>query len=452
MALLRVLAYSCKDFQGIKDVEFIPDPHVVLIVGPNGSGKTAVLESMYAAIGGKNKSPEMPVRKGQTRAECTVDLGETVSEIRVTRKWAADGETRLYVENADGSKPKSPQALLDSLISAVSFNPMDFLRKRPEEQARMLRTMAGLDGPFAEIDAQIKGHSEERKQLNQAIRFDEGALATYPESEFEGVPDVAPSVSDLTSRHREILQEIQENAEIRRNVERAKSVRESAGAAWKAALDRVRDLESQLANAVTDAKYLEQDVRDAQDELAAAYEVVGDGLIDPDTSDVERQIAEAGNISTKVFRKQERAAIHTRWVENREHSASLTAQMDALEAKKKDLLLRSTLPVDGLDCTGDEVLFQGIPFCQVNRAQQIRLTMAIGAASSPTLRVARIEDGSLLDDDSLATIWDWAIENDYQIFIERVGPSDSKVGVIIEDGRLVADRQFKHGMEVNGGA
>ena len=47
----------------------------------------------------------------------------------------------------------------------------------------------------------------------------------------------------------------------------------------------------------------------------------------------------------------------------------------------------------------------------------------------------RIRDGSLLDEDSLRAIAEWAEKNDYQLWIEKVDTT-GKVGIVIEDGQV----------------
>ena len=51
-----------------------------------------------------------------------------------------------------------------------------------------------------------------------------------------------------------------------------------------------------------------------------------------------------------------------------------------------------------------------------------------------SVRVIRVRDGSLLDEESLALLAKMADERDYQVWIERVEPG--KVGFVIEDGQV----------------
>ena len=82
------------------------------------------------------------------------------------------------------------------------------------------------------------------------------------------------------------------------------------------------------------------------------------------------------------------------------------------------------------------VTFQGVPFSQASSAEQIRVSVAMAMAMNPRLRVLRIKDGSLLDDQALAALREQVAENDFQLWLEVVTTSTEGGAVIIEDGKV----------------
>jgi len=54
------------------------------------------------------------------------------------------------------------------------------------------------------------------------------------------------------------------------------------------------------------------------------------------------------------------------------------------------------------------------------------------------LRIVRVRDGSLLDEDSMKVLSDMAEKNDVQVWIERVD-SSGRVGIVLEDGEVKND-------------
>ena len=57
-------------------------------------------------------------------------------------------------------------------------------------------------------------------------------------------------------------------------------------------------------------------------------------------------------------------------------------------------------------------------------------------ALNPKLRVIRILDGSLLDAENLAIVEQMAVDNDFQIWLEKISDG-SGVGITIEDGSVL---------------
>jgi len=113
-------------------------------------------------------------------------------------------------------------------------------------------------------------------------------------------------------------------------------------------------------------------------------------------------------------------------MENR--SAAFRAEVAAAELPLEGL---------GLDLEENIVTFNDLPLDQASTAAQTRISTAIAMKANPTIRVIRIQDGSLLDAKSLALISKMADDEDYQIWIETVDTS-GKVGVVLEDGLVVS--------------
>jgi hypothetical protein len=107
-----------------------------------------------------------------------------------------------------------------------------------------------------------------------------------------------------------------------------------------------------------------------------------------------------------------------------------------VDAGKTEKLAAAKFPVDGLSFDETGVTFGGLPFEQASSAEQLRISVAIGIALNPKLKVLLIRDGSLLDADSLKLVAEMAADSDAQVWVERVDDT-RKVGVVIEDGSVV---------------
>jgi hypothetical protein len=83
------------------------------------------------------------------------------------------------------------------------------------------------------------------------------------------------------------------------------------------------------------------------------------------------------------------------------------------------------------------VTLNGFPLGQASQAEQIRVSVAIGAALNSRVRIMLVRDGSLLDEKSMKLLEELAAQYDLQVWLERVS-GDDEVGILIEDGMVAA--------------
>lgn len=147
---MKIIQLRSNNVKRLTAVQITPTGDLVVIGGKNGAGKSSVLDSIMFAMAGKDSLPAMPVRRGASKAKVELDLGDIV----VVRTFTPGGGTNLTVKSKDGRKFPSPQTLLDSLTGRLSFDPLEFSRQKPDEQAEVLRSLVGLD--FEKIDLEYQ--------------------------------------------------------------------------------------------------------------------------------------------------------------------------------------------------------------------------------------------------------------------------------------------------------
>ena len=431
---MKIVKLIAENVKRLRAVEIEPDGALVEITGKNGAGKTSVLDAIFWALAGTRNHQEKPVRAGADEARIELDLGDVVVRRRF-RSIAGEGETpdrvttSLQVESADGARYPSPQKMLDALLGTLSFDPLAFSRATRREQYKT------LSGFVADIDFEAEARRrrtiyEERTVVNRTARERKAAASAI---EVPDGPDAPLSIMDLTE---ELKAANAHNSGIaserlRRQHEQDLADRDHNKADRVAA--RIDELQAELDRLESELKR----ARASASERSAEIEKLpplGDRV---DVDDITRRIADAEDHNAAYAEKQmyrQRRDSYTADAEVAEdESRKLTAKLEAQDAALRSAIAEADMPVDGLSLEDGKVLLDEIPLEQASDAEQLRLSCAIAMRQNAKLRVLRVRDGSLLDEDSLELLRVMAEERDYQVWIERVDSSGT-VGFVIEDG------------------
>ena len=409
---MKVQALHIQNTMRIKvaDIER-PDGHMVVLTGKNAQGKSSALKSLFWAIGGpKAVQIDQVVREGADKAVVNVELDDYV----VTRSQTAGGTMTLKVETKDGKSFKSPQALLDSILSKSSIDPVAFIGLSAKDQVAKLLEIVKLSINPQEIDAKIKSIYEERTAIGRVVKQLEGQLA--------GMAEVADDVPNEPVSASALLAELEAaNSEI------------SANGIKRDNLESYQQLIGQK----------KEEIKTLQDEVARfeawieANESEINALVDPDIDTIKAKLADIDGINAKVRSKQDYVEVSDKLATQRDLAAACTTNINDFEAQKRAALADAKFPVNGLGFGDGCVTYNDIPLSQASSAEQIRVSMAIAMATNPDLKVIHIAAGSLLDSEGMNIIKELAEEGDYQVWIEKVDES-GKVGIVFEDGEIVA--------------
>lgn len=437
---MKIVRLTAANLKRLVAVEITPDGNLVQITGRNGAGKTSVLDAIWWALAGTRNVQARPIREGAEVAEIELDLGTLI----VTRRFLSQPDggytTSIKVESPEGARYPSPQTVLDALVGELSFDPLAFARATPREQYDTLTGLLEVD--VAALDREHAELYEQRRDVNREAKTLQGAAdkAKSPTR----IPDEVP-VEPIKAR---VAEAADQDAGRRADLDRREELRRAVVAAKEDAGIRARhigDLKEQLARLRDELAHAEAS-RDAAHASIAAAEVALSELPEvPDPVDVSALYAELDAAREANARRdrltaerREHDRLATAADRKRKAAARLTRQMDDLQATKAAAIESAALPVPNLTLGDGVVILDGVPLEQASDAQQLRTSVALAMAANPELRVLRIRDGSLLDEDSLGALAEMADASDYQVWIERVDTSGT-VGVVIEDGRVADD-------------
>lgn len=415
---LHIVELQIQNVKRVRAVTIRPDGELVIVGGRNAQGKTSVLDAVEMALGGGKTIPVEPVRRGARKGHVVVDLGEYVVERTFTQK----GST-LVVKGKDGAPVKSPQTVLDTLCSTVAFDPLAFSRMEPKKQDAVLKELLGLD--FSEIDRDREALCAARRDAKRDAKALEARLLALPVPE-AGAPTEESSVADLA-------EELQRGRELHQRASDATLQVGATDAAIENLGARIGELKQRLGDAEREMEAAIK-MRRAAAELAEQLQKEAAGC---DLRVLTERIRTAETTNAKVRQARERLALETQLRELETRVDDYAAAIEGIHERKTAAIAAAQFPVTGLGFDECGPSLNGLPLEQASGAEKLRVSVAIGAALNPRVKVMLVRDGSLLDGDSLALLAQLALEQHCQVLLERVGSADDGA-VIIEDGMVLA--------------
>ena len=410
---MKIVKLTAENIKRLVAVEITPTGNIVKITGRNSAGKSSVLDSIWMALGGSDAIPKQAVRKGQEKATIRLNMGDLVVERRFTPSGSV-----LYVENADGARFKSPQAILDGLVGRLSFDPLAFMRMDRRKQSDTLRELAGLD--LSDLETRHAKIYEQRTQKNREVDSLQAQIDAIK------VPPNAPTEEADPG---EIVDTINAALETNRQNARKREILAEEEADIARLSNDILELQERLKRLIGD--------RDHRSKVLAQAQADMKDVVDLDVTPLRQKLAGLQQANAAARAYQQRDKLENQFIAVREQAEKLTSELQAIDAQKAQRIRDAKFPLDGLSVDDGVVLYQGIPLEQASSAEQLRVSLAMAMALNPKLRVIRITDGSLLDKDSMAVVEQMATDKDFQVWIEQVEES-GRVGVYIEDGHVAA--------------
>ena len=410
---MKIVKLEAQNVKRLKAVQITPQGNTIVIGGQNGQGKTSVLDSIAYALAGKSAICDKPIRDGERKAEIVCDLGD----LTVTRTFTQKGGS-IIVKNAEGAVYPTPQTILDELTGKLTFDPLAFTRQPQKKQLETLKGLVGLD--FSEQDKSRKEIYESRALVNKSIVDTRSRLESLQRVMVDGKPLEEVSVSELMA---ELENRRQHNNEIKKD----QAFLEQMESELSATKREEESLTEQLALVRTKIKN-NQDCIETHKKRMAGYSPRNE-------EEVSEQIQNAEETNRQARETRESIDLEVKLDELRDRSEDMTSKMNDIDKAKTEAMSKAEFPVKGLAFDEDGVTFNNLPFDQCSSAEQLRVSVAMGLAMNPKLKVLLIRDGSLLDENSLKLIAEMAAEKDAQVWIERVGEGQ-ECQVVIEDGAV----------------
>lgn len=414
-----------------KKIEFVDqelDPKLNIISGNNGSGKTSMIESMIMAIEGKTamgKSPERLIRTGSDKSVIEVSLENSVGKkLNIERTITGKG---VYLKASYDDGSSVTQTDLNLIMDSSTINMMGLLHMKPADQIDFMKKVGGINTDKVEQD--YKDKYADRRGLNRVLSDAQTLVKSMGDvPEVEAV-DMQKSLSkiDEMDAHNKKMEGIQ------REIQEMSKVGDSAAAYIESQKQIIANSEQIIADAKANITAKTKEAKDSTKKIATKRKTLKPRQ---DTAPIREELREADVINSE-------AAKYTRYLEAKgaEDKAlkavgDVQGEMDALMAEREKIISTSKLPFKNIKFHKElGVLVDDIAFDDMSTAQKIKTMAKIYMKSDPALKVIYIQDGSLLDADTLAEIVEMSELKDFQFLIEIVGEEEDSI--VMREGAIV---------------
>ncbi len=415
----KLVSLKVNNIMRIKAVEVRPDGSLVLVGGKNAQGKTSLLESIAMLIGGLKHKVKRPVGDHGDEGEIVGDFGDLIMR-RVFKK--SDGSTSLVVSAKDGARYTSPQTMLDTMYSALTFDPLAFSRMDSDDQVKTLAAVAGVD--LAGFASKRLGLYEKRRDVGRDAKQKVAATRVMPHH--DDAPKERTSTSDLL---------VKLEAARARNDARAANRRDLTALGETAEV-----VEADLAMVNAHIEKLTTQAQEIQSKHESICRAIGARKAKPITKDEDltpfsKRITDADTDNRKY---DDNLALGDALGEGAALTAeyeSLSEDIEALDAERDKAVRDADFGVADIGLTEDGVTFEGVPLAQCGSANETKVSTGIALALNPDLGILLIRGGSLIDMDNRKIIETMAKEADVQVWMEVVEEGKA-CSIILEDGEI----------------
>lgn len=448
---VRLATLRVQNTLGIRaaDLTWSDDANMLVVGGENGAGKTSLCDALWMALGGSPKQ-SMVIHSGADSSKVELELVDPASgkvELIVQRvtKMKGDKEvSTLVVMGADRRDYKSPQEVLNKLINKHTFDPMDLIGLSGVEQAKRFKKLIGWEEEEKTIDAEHKAVNDEIKRVKdqQSIHFGRMAGAVYDPK----MPKEHVATESIMAEIRAADVHNSRRSSLEIKVSELRSKLNVTDATIDTKKTQIEELLKQVAALEVERAAILAEGQQANANLKA-FEVL-------DTAELQEKLANLGKTNAEITANNNLLVEDQAWNKLEEERVALeTKRLASLANKHERYIARlkaANLP-EGFEVIGDDLYLNGIPFSQVNTAEQMKASCQLSLLGNPQLRLIHIGHGESLTKRNLEALRQLAEEMNFQVLVElacsaeEVALGVKSPEVIIQDGEIVDADEFTSG-------
>ena len=428
-------------------MQFDDDGKVVVLTGANGAGKSTILMSIWIALGGvkyikrpKGYPKSEIINIDNTTAKISLVLKGVSRDIEVVRTISQESDSEeagaitssLKVKSTDGESIS--QEWLDGLLNSIAIEPMQLSAMTVDEQQQVIKDSVGIDTEMFEqrravVIADKGAYDRSIHHKNNALielndQWD-GELAEAKDA--DNVVDVSKIAQELSAMH-----------DFNRKQKEQAALIEQTKREHKKMVDGNNDINRTIAD-LEQKLEKQKEIRTKMQEVYGAFVKDAKMIAEPealkDTSLLEAKMKTAQSYTDRVIAIKEYKKIAEQLENEKENVRGMKAKIEAINKEEAEAF--SKFPVE--DVTFDRqrgLIYKGVAIREASTSQKIMIGLLMSKAINPKLKLIQIRNGSLLDDNAIKVVDDFAKETGMTVMIETVREKFGDTVFEIVDGGI----------------
>ena len=436
---MKIAHVKISNILGIAELEFTPEGFNE-ITGPNGTGKTSVLEAIQSVL--KTGHDATLLRNGAEKGEAVLVLDDGTE---LSKTVTADKSTSKV--KIDGKATSRPAEALKALTDLYSANPIEFLRARKQDRVKVLLETMPLEADterlaeitgipvtaepgthaLAVIDAVHKEVYDDRTGTNRAIKEKDNTINQLSMAMPEAPGGIDGDEDELIAQIRAIDET--KTAELERISAKLAGIK-AANQEKKDAIrtETQRQIDEIKAKAIADVDAISAEEQRIEGLAGRQREKAIQKHADT-TAPISLALASIkANRGAHAKREQAQQTIEQmkkELVDLQGDAARQTKALADLEQYKNDLL--ASLPIPGVEVKDGEIYRDGVVFDRLNTAQQVWVAIEIAKLRAGNLGVSCVDGIELLDPVAFEEFKKQSLASNLQLFVSRVSGEEFAV-------------------------
>lgn len=448
---MKIAHITIKNILGTRELDFAPAAGFTEIVGPNGSGKTTVLEAIKAVFKGGHDATLL--RDGAEKGEIVLLLDDGTEIKKTVREHTSNVQL-----SRDGRILPRPAELIKQLVDRLSNNPVAFLTAPKDERVSIFLQSMPLTADIAKLE-QISGikvanaeglHAylviehvydqvfKDRASTNRAVDEKEKtikqlrqALPDAPDGIIGGEDELEAQLVEIDARKDKDLGEVHEKLSTF-----TQTINTQVATSNQTYDGQIEELQKQI-----------EALRTAKAEAVAGFRtrvtsVEGKANVKrQEIKDAHRATREPVETQLTILRTNRNAAakreqtletirmLEGELVELNNDVARQNKALEDIKQYKSDML--DNLPIPGVEVRNSEIYRDNIVFDRLNTAQRVDMAVELAKLRAGELGVVCVDGIEAMDSATFEEFRQKSQASQLQFFVSHV--TDGPFGIKTDD-------------------